>query len=216
MIILEICKKPFDIIAITPRGTPGLCCVHIAQLMTHPAVCTLPFTLQLCYKPLGILQRINKSQKVHISSHDVLQKSNTCEEGGVHLRISFWHLLMNFEKSKKSEFLKKGKNIHIYIYWRYHYFTHVQQKPQSGTVPEIRSDTVFFVIQGHILPFTPPPPPPSSNTPQNQNFEKKKKVSGDVIILNLCNKKHNQMIYAYSDMVCARHKSPICPCRGFF
>ena len=87
-----------------PRGTIGLCCVHIAQLMTHPAVYTLPFTLQLCYKPLGILQRVTKSQKVHISSHDVLQKSHTSEEGGAHLRISFWHLLMNFEKPEKSEF----------------------------------------------------------------------------------------------------------------
>ena len=57
----------------TPRGTLGLCCVHIAQLMTHPAVYTLPFTLQLCYKPLGILQRVTKSQKVHISSCDILQ-----------------------------------------------------------------------------------------------------------------------------------------------
>ena len=58
----------------TPRGTLGLCCVHIALLVTHPAVDTLPFTLQLCYKPLGILQRITKSQKVHISSLDVLYK----------------------------------------------------------------------------------------------------------------------------------------------
>ena len=57
----------------TPRGTLGICCVHIAQLMTYPAVYTLPFTLQLCYKPLGILQRVAKSQKVHISIH-VLQK----------------------------------------------------------------------------------------------------------------------------------------------
>ena len=56
----------------TPRETLGLCCVHIAQLVTHPAVYTLPFTLQLCYKPLGILQRVAKSQKVDISSHDVL------------------------------------------------------------------------------------------------------------------------------------------------
>ena len=77
MVTLEICKKqPFDIIAMTPRGTFGLCCVHIAQLMTHPAVYTLPFTLQLCCKPLDILQRVIKSQKVHISSHDVLQKLN--------------------------------------------------------------------------------------------------------------------------------------------
>ena len=72
---MEICQKqPFDITAMTPRGTLGLCCVHIAQLMTHPAVYTLPFTLQLCYKPLGILQRVTKSQKVHISSRDILQK----------------------------------------------------------------------------------------------------------------------------------------------
>ena len=66
MIKLEICQKqPFDMIAMTPRGTLGLCCVHIAQLMTHPAIYTLPFTSQLCYKPLVILQRITKSQKVH-------------------------------------------------------------------------------------------------------------------------------------------------------
>ena len=56
----------------TPRGTFGLSCVHIAQLVTHPAVCTLPFNLQLCYKPLGMLQKVTKSQKVRISSHDVL------------------------------------------------------------------------------------------------------------------------------------------------
>ena len=46
----------------------------------------------------------------------------------------------------------------------------------------------------HLGPvFALPPPPP-------KNFEKKKKASGDVIILNLCNKKHNQMMYALSDM----------------
>ena len=56
----------------TPRGILGLC-VHIAQLMTHPAIYTLPFTLQLCYKPLGILHRVIKRQKVHISVHDGLQ-----------------------------------------------------------------------------------------------------------------------------------------------
>ena len=67
MIISEICQKqPFDIIAMTPRGTLGLCYVHIAQLMTHPVVYALPFTLQLCYKPLG------KLQMVLLSSHDVL------------------------------------------------------------------------------------------------------------------------------------------------
>ena len=75
----------------TPRETLGSCCVHIAQLLTHPAVYTLPFTLQLCYKPLGILQRVTKSQKVHISS-DVLQKSHN----------------INFVKHKSGGFLNEG------------------------------------------------------------------------------------------------------------
>ena len=56
----------------TSRGTLGLCRVYIVQLMTHTAIYILPFTLQLCYKPFGILQRVTKSQKVHISSHDRL------------------------------------------------------------------------------------------------------------------------------------------------
>ena len=32
-----------------------------------------------------------------------------------------------------------------------------------------------------------------------------KKASEDVIILNLCNKKHDQMMYAYSDTEFNRH-----------
>ena len=55
------------------KRNPWVMCVHIAQLMTHPAIYTLTLTLQLCYKPLGILQRVTKSQKVHISIHDRLQ-----------------------------------------------------------------------------------------------------------------------------------------------
>ena len=108
MITLDICQKQsFDIIAMTPRGTLRLYCVQIAQLMTDPAVYTLPLTLQLCYKPLDIIQRVTKSQKIHISSHDVLQNSHTCEEGGAHLRISFWNLLMNFEEPKETKIKKK-------------------------------------------------------------------------------------------------------------
>ena len=53
----------------TSRGTLVLCCVDIAQIMTHPAIYTLLFTLKLYYKLLDILQRATKSQKVHISSH---------------------------------------------------------------------------------------------------------------------------------------------------
>ena len=96
---LEICQeKLFDIIAMTPTGIRGLCCVHISQLMTHPIIYILPFTLQLCYKPLGILQRLTKSQKVHISSHDELQKLHN---------INFpWHRSRDFlrERVEKHEF----------------------------------------------------------------------------------------------------------------
>ena len=37
-------------------------------------------------------------------SHSLIKKSHTREEGETHLRISFWHLLMNFEKPEKSDF----------------------------------------------------------------------------------------------------------------
>ena len=37
------------------------------------------------------------------------KKSHTCKEGEGHLRISFRHLLMNFEKPKKLEFRKNEK-----------------------------------------------------------------------------------------------------------
>ena len=102
---------------------------------------------------------------------------------------------MNFEKPEKSDFWKNEKNC-----WRYHHFTHVYQKPQSYEVQFLRYGVrqFFLVIFGHFLPLFSPLP----NNPENQNFEKMKKASGDVIILNLCNKKHDHMMYAYSDMEC--------------
>ena len=48
----------------------------------------------------------------------------------------------------------------------------------------------FFVILGHFFPFDPP------NNPKNQNFEKMKKNPGDVIILHMCTKNHDHLIYA--------------------
>ena len=100
-------------------------------------------------------------------------------------------------KPKKSEFWKNEKKKNCL---RYHHFTHVYQNPQSGIVPKIRSEiNVFLFFLGYYLSVTPP-----SNTPENQNFEKIKKSSGYVIILNLCNKKHNQMMYVSSDMECER------------
>ena len=50
-----------------------------------------------------------------------------------------------------------------------------------------------------------PLPLTRTNNPKIQNFEKMKKACTVVIILNLCNKKHNQIMYANSDMECNRH-----------
>ena len=93
--MLDICQyDPFDIITVTPRGTLGLCCVHIAQLMTNSAIYTTPFTLQLCCKPLDILKRVTKSQKAHISNHDGLEKLHN---------INFvWHRSQGFPKREQN------------------------------------------------------------------------------------------------------------------
>ena len=50
----------------------------------------------------------------------------------------------------------------------------------------------------HFLPFYPP------NSPKNQNFEKMKKMPGD-IILHKCTKNYDQMMYGSWDMVRDRY-----------
>ena len=49
------------------------------------------------------------------------------------------------------------------------------------------TDRIFYHL-GQFLPFY------LSNNPENWNFEKKEKASGDVIILHMCTKNHDQMI----------------------
>ena len=61
-------------------------------------------------------------------------------------------------------------------------------------------DNNFFLSFWAIFCPLPPLSPNPLNKPENQNFEKMKKASGDVIMLNLGNKKHDQMMHAYSDM----------------
>ena len=88
---------------------------------------------------------------------------------------------MTFEKPEKSEFWKNEKKLlDIFHTWI----------PQTtiiwGTFPEIRNEIIFFHF-GSFFSLYPSPPLPYN--PENQNFKKMKKASGDVIILNLCNKK---------------------------
>ena len=69
------------------------------------------------------------------------------------------------------------------------FYTHVRKTTiiysynHKGTVPVIQNETEFFAILGHFFALYPPPPTPLI-------FKKMKKASGDVIILNLCNKKN--------------------------
>ena len=66
-------------------------------------------------------------------------------------------------------------------------------------VPEILSvtDRIFC----HFGPFFDLLPPKNS---QNQNFEKQKQKSGDIIILHMCTKNHDHMLYGSLDMMCNR------------
>ena len=98
-------------------------------------------------------------------------------------------------ETKNNRILNKWKNC-----WRYHYFTNVYQKPQLYEVGFLRyreRDIFFFVILGHLLPFYPPPPPPPNN-PENE------KATGDALILHMCTKNHDRMMYASWDMERAR------------
>ena len=134
------------------------------------------------------------------SSHDfVVTKKNThiWRRWG-HLRVSFWHLLMNFEKPKKSEFWKNEKKIAgdiIILHMCTKNHNHVRYSFWDSEWDKFFLS--FWAIFG--------PLPTPTNNPENLNFEKMKKESGDVIILNLCNKKHNQMMYAHSDIDCNRY-----------
>ena len=95
-------------------------------------------------------------------SHIFTKILRICEEDGAHLRISFWHLLMNFEKPKKSDFWKNEK-----ICWRYR-STYVYQKPQSYEKEFLRYKVrqIFLLLWTIFCPFNPLPP----NNPENQNY----------------------------------------------
>ena len=63
-------------------------------------------------------------------------------------------------------------------------------------VPEIWSVMdIIFVILDHFLPLYP------HNNPKNQNFQKLKKINGDIIILHKCTRNTDHMLYYSLDMV---------------
>ena len=95
MIILEICKKqPFDIIAMTPREEPLCLCSH-CPINDSSSYLHVTVYLAVMLQTSCVLQRVAKSQKVHISSHDKLQKLHNIGH-------------MNINEQRSQGFLREG------------------------------------------------------------------------------------------------------------
>ena len=85
--------------------------------------------------------------------------------------------------------------------WRYYHFTHLHNKWQSHNLCFLRYgalQTNLFVILDYFLPFYPP------MDPENLNFEKMKKPSEDIIILQICTINDSHMMYGSYNMECNR------------
>ena len=103
--------------------------------------------------------------------------------------LSFWTIFYSFTPltTRKIKLWKNEKNT-----WRYYHFTHAYHKWQSYNVWFKRYELwwkFFFVILDCFLPFYP------HNNPKNQDFQKMKKIPGDIIILYMCTKNYNHMVY---------------------
>ena len=62
----------------------------------------------------------------NFSGNSEIKKSHTCEEGGAHLRISVWDLLMNL----KNNYLSKSgptKNVRILIFTMLHFLKNIKK-----------------------------------------------------------------------------------------
>ena len=106
--------------------------------------------------------------------------------------ISFWHLLMNFEKPENSEFWKNERTL-LEIS---SFYTCVPKTTIIwGTFPEIQSETNCFLSFWTI--FCPLPPAPHNN-PENQNFEKMKKATG------------YSQIWRVTDIIFCQYKAIFC------
>ena len=87
--------------------------------------------------------------------------------------------------------------------WTCYHFTHVYHKWRSYDVwflrhGALRTDFFFFSFWAIFSSFTPP------NNLKDQNFLKMKKTTGDIIILHMCTKNYDNMMYSSWDIVCNR------------
>ena len=94
-------------------------------------------------------------------------------------------------------YLKKKKEEEKKSTWKFNHFTPAYQKFWWLIFLRYRvRQTEIGNYVGHFLPFYHPPPP---KNPKNQNFEKTKKIAGEIIILRMCTKNHNHMRYVSWD-----------------
>ena len=126
-------------------------------------------------------------------SHSLIKNHTHVRKMGQTSEFPFSIYWCTLKNPRKSDFWTKEK-----ICCRYHHFKHVYQKPQLYEVQFLRYEVrqSFSSFWAIFCPFNLLPP----NNPKKQNFEGMKKEFGDVIVLNLCNKKHDHMMYAYSDV----------------
>ena len=108
--------------------------------------------------------------------------------------LSFWTIFCPFTPlwTQKIKFWKNEKNT-----GRYYHFANVYHKWQPWCmVPEIwhAMDRIFCHF-GLVFALSSSP-----NNPKNQNFEKMKKLPGDIITLHMCTINNNHMMYGSWDM----------------
>ena len=118
------------------------------------------------------------------------------------MRYVFFALLpLNNPKNQNLKKMKKKKPWRFYTRFTSFYTCVPEMTIIWCMVPQIWSMTNNFVILDHFLPFYPP------KNPNNQNFEKKTKTPGDLIILNKCTKNHDHMLHGLWDKICDRCNS---------
>ena len=77
---------------------------------------------------------------------------------------------------------------------RYNYFTPLYQNSWSYDLQFLRYRMWQTEIMGYFSPFY------QTKNKKNQNFEKMKKIAGDIIILHRYTKNHNHMLYGSWDI----------------
>ena len=109
----------------------------------------------------------------------------------------FRHFLPFYSTNNSKNFEKMKKYT-----WTNHHFTQEYQKSWSYAILLLRYSTwgmeLLYFILGYFYSFNPPPLPPLFPP----NSPKKEKTPEDIIILHMCTKNYDQMMYGSWDIVC--------------